>query len=104
MRYIEDKEVFYDYLYVHCHCCNAGQHPDDRRLKYAIARWFGCSSCDAMIYRDWNNRPFAKWFGFDSWDNLLSSLKTMYKGGDKLLDSSYIVDDFETVKKVKLGS
>lgn len=74
MEYIENKSTYYKYIYQNCHCCNAGQSPDERRLKYAIAISFGKCATDARKLRDWNKNPFAKFFGYSSWDSLIKSL------------------------------
>lgn len=74
MIYNHDKESFYKYLYHHCGCANAGQSPQERRCKYALAKYFGKSVYDARIYRDWNREPFARKFGFSSWKTMLKLL------------------------------
>lgn len=77
--YIEDKEAFYRYLYRHCHCCNAGQSPELRRLKYALAKYFGKEVAYARQVRDYNNNPFAKCFGYPSWETMVKSLNLEVK-------------------------
>ena len=78
MEYIEDKAIFYKYLYQNCSCCNAGQSPEERKTKYKLARYFGYSSSGARKYRDWRLNCFAKHFGYSSWDSMIEILK----GGD----------------------
>ena len=75
MEYIQDNEAFTKYLYQNCHCCNAGQSKEERRLKYAIAKYLGKSTADARVFRDWNRNTFVKWFGYSSWDSYFTSLR-----------------------------
>lgn len=75
MQFIDDKEVYYKYLYHHCHCVNAGQSKEERQMKYKLALYFGCSVEGARKYRDWNYNTFAKKFGFRSWDLMIKGLK-----------------------------
>lgn len=75
MKYIDDKYAFYKYLAEHHHCINACQLQEERRLKYAIARYFGKSRSWSMVLRDWRNTNFAKFFGYSSFENLLNIVK-----------------------------
>ena len=75
MEYITDKHAFNLYLYSNCHCVNAGQTSEERRLKYAIARSFGKSRLWAYALRDYNNNSFAKVFGYSNWKNLIKIIK-----------------------------
>ena len=71
MEYIQDQNAFLKYIYQNCHCVNAGQSQEERRLKYAIARSFGKCVYDAQILRDYRRSAFAKYFGYSSWENLI---------------------------------
>ena len=75
MKYIQDPVAFDKYLYHHCHCVNAGQSPEERRLKYAIARYFSKCVRDARVLRDYRTTTFAKFFGYSSWDSLIKTVK-----------------------------
>ena len=75
MEFIDDRGAFYKYLYHHCHCTNAGQSPEERRLKYAVARYFGKCWQDAQKLRDYRSTTFAKTFGYSSWKSLIESIK-----------------------------
>ena len=77
--YIYEKTDFDKYLYENCHCCNAGQTLEERRLKYAIARYFGKNYYDSRILRDWNKQPFAKYFSYSSWNNLMEAISEEFK-------------------------
>ena len=79
MLFIDDKESFYKYLYGNCHCANAGQSPDMRKLKYKLAKYFGCNRSHAQRYRDFMPNTFARRFGYNSWKNMVDIL-----GGDVL--------------------
>ena len=68
------------YLYQHCHCCNAGQSKEERKSKYRLARYFGKGCIDSQKLRDWNKNPFAKWFGYSSWDNMIEILQIEVRG------------------------
>ena len=84
MQFIYDKTDFNRYLYRHCHCCNAGQSKEERKMKYRLVLFFGKDSDYARKYRDWNRQPFAKKFGYSSWENMLKILEEIgSKGGDK---------------------
>ena len=80
MQFVQDRGVFLDYLYEHCHCANARQTPEMRRLKYKIARYFGKSTEGARQLRDWNNNPFAKFFGYSCWKSLMQILQEDKEG------------------------
>jgi len=80
MQFIDDKDVFYRYLYHNCHCCNAGQSKEERKTKYKLARYFGLNSYGAMKYRDWRPNCFAKHFGYSSWQSMINILE----GGDNI--------------------
>jgi len=75
MDYINDRGSFYSFLYHHCGCINAGQSPEERRLKYAIARSFGKCRHDAQSLRDYRKTTFAKYFGYSSWESLINFVK-----------------------------
>ena len=75
MEFIDDSGAFLKYIYHHCHCVNAGQSQEERRLKYAIARHFGKCSYDARILRDYRISTFAKYFGYSSWKSLIIFVK-----------------------------
>ena len=75
MDYINDRGAFYNYIYSHCHCINAGQSQEERRLKYAIARSFGKCCFDARALRDYRCTTFAKYFGYKSWNSLIDLIK-----------------------------
>ena len=75
MEFIDDSGAFYKYLYEHCHCINAGQSQELRRLKYAIAKSFGKCAYDAQALRDYRASTFARYFGYSSWKNLISFVK-----------------------------
>lgn len=75
MEFIDDRGAFLSYLYHHCHCVNAGQSPEKRRLKYAIARSMGKNWSWAMGLRDYRDANFAKYFGYSSWKNLINKVK-----------------------------
>lgn len=75
LEFIDNKDAFYRYLYQNCHCVNAGQSQDKRRLKYAIVRSFGRSSLEASKYRDWRDNCFAKWFGYRDWQSLIKIIE-----------------------------
>ena len=77
MQYIQDKSAFYNYIYNHCHCINAGQSLEERRLKYAIARSLGKSRQYASVLRDWRITNFAKFFGYSSWNELIKFVKEL---------------------------
>ena len=72
MEFIHDRGAFLDYIYQNCHCINAGQSQEERRLKYAIARSFGKCVYDAKILRDYRTSTFAKYFGYSSWKSLIN--------------------------------
>jgi len=75
MEFIQDKSVFNNYLYHHCHCVNAGQSKEERKMKYKLARYFGLNSKGAHKYRDWRKSTFAKHFGYSSWESMIDILK-----------------------------
>ena len=75
MKYIDNPIAFKRYLYHDCHCINAGQTPEERRLKYAIARYFGKCRKDAIILRDYRKSTFSKFFGYSSWNSLYNTVK-----------------------------
>lgn len=79
MQYIDDPVAFQKYLYENCHCINASQSSEERRLKYAIARYLGKSRSWAVVLRDWRNTNFAKFFGYSSWENLIKSMEELVK-------------------------
>lgn len=71
MEFIKDKGAFYRYLYEECHCVNAYQTPEQRRMKYTLARGLGADSSWAMVLRDRRPNNFAKHFGFKRWADLI---------------------------------
>ena len=75
MRYIQDPIAFNRYLFANCHCVNAGQSQEERRLKYAIARTFGKSRPWAVALRDYRKTTFARFFGYSSWESLIKFIK-----------------------------
>ena len=75
MEYINDRGAFYQYIYSHCGCINAGQTQEERRLKYAIARSFGKCRQDAQSLRDYRITTFTKYFGYSSWNSLIKFIK-----------------------------
>lgn len=75
MEYIQDKLAFYRYLYNHCSCINAIQSQEKRRFKYAIARYLGKSRKWANTLRDWRDNNFAKYFGYNSWQDLMNVIQ-----------------------------
>lgn len=75
MEFIEDRGAFLNYIYHHCHCINAGQSQEERRLKYAIAKSFGKCVYDAQILRDYRTSTFARYFGYGSWESLIKFVK-----------------------------
>ena len=80
MEFIQDRGAFNNYLYQHCHCVNAGQSKEERRMKYKLARALGCSRLQAKRYCDWRYNNFAKRFGYTSWVSMIESLE----GGDNI--------------------
>ena len=72
MEFIDDRGAFLKYIYEHCHCINAGQSQEERRLKYAIARAMGKNADWARVLRNWRNTNFAKYFGYSSWESLIN--------------------------------
>ena len=75
MEYIDDPEAFRKYIYQKCHCINAGQTKEERRLKYAIVRSLGKSPSEASRLKDWRKTNVAKRFGYSSWKNLIEAIK-----------------------------
>ena len=72
MQFIFDYSAFLRYIYQNCHCINAGQSQEERRLKYAIAKSFGKSGNWARALRDYRCTTFAKYFGYSSWKSLIN--------------------------------
>jgi len=79
MQFINDYSAYLKYLYENCHCINAGQSQEERRLKYAIARYLGKNPSWAGRLRDFRPSIFARFFGYSSWKNLMEVI-----GGDLL--------------------
>ena len=79
MQYIYDSADFRRYIFQNCHCVNAGQSAEERRLKYAIARSLGKSHLWSAVLRDWRYTSFAKFFGYSSWANLIKSMEELVK-------------------------
>lgn len=79
MDYIDDKDRFYAYLFGNCSCVNAGQSLDERRLKYAIAKYLGANVQWARSLRDYRSNNFAKHFGYGSWESLFSIIKKEFR-------------------------
>lgn len=77
MQYIEDYSAFLKYIYQHCHCINAGQSKEERRLKYAIVRALGKDYLCARALRDWTKPHLAQFFGYSSYENLLEAVKEL---------------------------
>ena len=75
MEFIDDRGTFLVYIYSHCHCINAGQTQEERRLKYAIAKLFGKCCYDARKLRDYRTSTFARYFGYSSWKSLIKFIK-----------------------------
>jgi len=74
MEFIHDPDAFRRYIASSCGCINAVQSREERRMKYKLARHFRCSWQSAQRYRDWRKSPFAKRFGYSSWDSMITSL------------------------------
>ena len=79
MQYIYNSADFKRYIYQNCHCVNAGQSAEERRLKYAIARSLGKSHSWSRVLRDYRKTNFAKVFGYSSWENLIKSMEELVK-------------------------
>lgn len=75
MQYIYDPDTFKRYIYNYCHCINALQSPEERRLKYAIAKSCGKNAKIARVLRDYRNTQFAKVFGYSSLESMLKIIK-----------------------------
>ena len=75
MEFMDDRGAFLKYIYGHCHCINAGQSQEERRLKYAVARSFGKCWQDAQKLRDYRTSTFARYFGYSSWKSLISFIE-----------------------------
>ena len=75
MEFIFDYPSYLRYLYQHCHCINAGQSPEERRLKYAIARSLGANAAWSRVVRDYRASTFARYFGYSSWKNLIEVIE-----------------------------
>lgn len=71
MDFIHDRGAYYRYLYEECHCVNAYQDQETRRIKYTLARGLGSSREWAVRLRDWRLNTFAKHFGFKTWAELM---------------------------------
>lgn len=68
MEYILDKAEFLRYIGRECHCCNAVQTAEERRLKYKICRLLGDNIANARRRRDWRWNSIAKSHGFKTWE------------------------------------
>lgn len=75
MKFIDDKETYLKYIYHDCHCVNAGQSPEERRIKYSIAKYLGKSPKWARVLRDYYPNNFARYFGYKSWVDMIKMLK-----------------------------
>ena len=75
MKFIQDKYTYYQYIYHHAGCVNAGQTKEERRLKYAIARFMGKSRNQSYALRDFRKNNFAKKFGYKNWNELIKNIK-----------------------------
>ncbi len=76
MQYIDDAMAFKKYIYEQCHCVNAGQTSEERRIKYAIARALGKDPNWSRVLRDYRRTALAKYFGYSSWKNLLDIIRS----------------------------
>ena len=79
MEFIQDRGAFNNYLYQHCHCINAGQSKEERKMKYKLALYFSGSWEIAQKFRDWSPNCFAKHFGYKSWESMIKILKRVAK-------------------------
>ena len=75
MEYIQDPVAFKKFLYYDCHCVNAGQSLEERRLKYAVVRSLGESRSTANRLRDWRKSTIARRFSFPDWNSLINFVK-----------------------------
>lgn len=75
MKFIDDKASYLNYIYRNCGCVNAGQSPEERRIKYKLAKNMGATRKWAITLRDWRLNNFAKHFGYSSWESMIKFLK-----------------------------
>lgn len=71
MEFISDKEEYLRWIAQHCHCVNAVQSPDERRMKYRIVRSLTGSTHRARRMRDWPYSKIARCLGYSNWESLI---------------------------------